>query len=81
MVYTVFMLTILSFVFIVGYLFAVLIFGNPTKTSITLILAVVFFGGINLMVLSIIGKYIQVIVKETKNRPMYIIEEKLNFKN
>lgn len=80
-VYLGFILTILSFVFIIGYLLTVLIFGNPLKASITLMSAVVFFGGINLLALSILGKYIQVIVEETKARPVYIIEEKLNFKN
>lgn len=80
-VYFGFILTILSFLFIVGYLFTVFVFGNPIKASITLMLAVVFFGGINLLALSIIGKYIQVIVEETKNRPIYIVDEKLNFKS
>jgi dolichol-phosphate mannosyltransferase len=78
-VYFGFIVTLLSFLFIVGYLLTVFIFGNPIKASITLMLAVVFFGGVNLMALSIIGKYIQVIVEETKRRPLYIIDKKLNF--
>lgn len=81
MVYLGFIITVLSFLFIVGYLLAVLFFGNPIKASITLMLAVVFFGGINLLALSIIGKYVQVIVEETKNRPVYIVDEKINFKD
>lgn len=81
MVYFGFIITLLSFIFIVGYLFMVLVFGNPIKASITLMLAVVFFGGVNLMALSIIGKYVQVIVEETKNRPVYIVDEKINFKD
>lgn len=79
-VYFGFILTLLAFLFIIGYLLAAIFFGNPLKASITLVSAVVFFGGINLLAVSIIGKYIQVIVEETKNRPLYIIEEKLNFK-
>ena len=79
-VYLGFILTILSFIFMIGYLAIVFIFGNPLKASITLMLAVVFFGGINLMALSILGKYIQVIAEETKARPVYIVEEKVNFK-
>jgi dolichol-phosphate mannosyltransferase len=80
-VYFGFILTILSFLFIIGYLFTVFVFGNPINASIPIMLAVVFFGGLNLMALSIIGKYVQVIVEETKNRPVYIVDEKLNFKN
>ncbi|MFA6185105.1 MAG: glycosyltransferase family 2 protein [Candidatus Shapirobacteria bacterium] len=78
-VYFGFILTILSFLFIIGYLFTVFVFGNPINASIPIMLAVVFFGGLNLMALSIIGKYVQVIVEETKNRPVYIVDEKLNF--
>lgn len=79
MIYFGFIITLLSLLFIVGYLLTVLVFGNPIKASISLMLAVVFFGGFNLLALSIIGKYLQVVVEETKNRPAYIVEEKLNF--
>lgn len=81
MVYFGFIITLLSFLFIIGYLFTVFVFGNPITASIPIMLAVVFFGGVNLLALSIIGKYIQVIVEETKNRPVYIVDEKLNFKD
>lgn len=81
MVYFGLIITLLSFVFIIGYLFTVFVFGNPITASIPIMLAVVFFGGVNLMALSIIGKYVQVIVEETKNRPVYIVDEKINFKN
>lgn len=39
---------------------------------------IVFIGSVLLFAISIIGKYIQVIVEETKNRPMYIVEETIN---
>lgn len=78
-VYAGFIVTILSFVFIIGYLYTVFVFGNPINAQIPLMLAIVFFGGINLMALSIIGKYVQVIVEETKNRPVYLVDEKINF--
>jgi len=78
MAYFGFLLVILSFLFIIGYLFTVIVFGNPIKASIPLMLTIVFFGGVQLLAISIIGKYIQVIVEETKNRPLYIVEEKVN---
>ncbi|MDD4937789.1 MAG: glycosyltransferase family 2 protein [Candidatus Shapirobacteria bacterium] len=80
-VYIGLIITLLSFLFIIGYLFMVFVFGNPINASIPILLAIVFFGGVNLMALSIIGKYIQVIVEETKNRPVYIVDKKINFKN
>ena len=41
---------------------------------------IIFIGSILLLSISIIGKYIQVIVEETKDRPMYIVEETVNYK-
>lgn len=78
MVYGGFILVFFSFLFIVGYLYTVIVIGNPINASIPLMLGIVFFGGIQLLAISIIGKYIQVIVEETKNRPMYIVEETIN---
>ncbi len=75
LVYLGFFLTLLSFLFIVGYLFVYTLYRNPIPESVMLLLAIVFFGGINLMALSVIGKYIQVIVEETKGRPTYIVEK------
>lgn len=79
MVYGGFLLVLFSFLFIIGYLYTVIFIGNPIKASIPLMLAIVFFGGIQLLAISIIGKYIQVIVEETKNRPMYIVEDTVNY--
>jgi dolichol-phosphate mannosyltransferase len=78
LVYAGFILTVLSFIFIIGYLLIVIFLGNPINASIPLMLAIVFFGGLNILGLSIIGKYVQVIVEETKNRPVYIVDETVN---
>lgn len=78
MVYGGFIIVLFSFLFIIGYLYTVIVIGNPIKASIPTMLTIVFFGGIQLLAISIIGKYIQVIVEETKNRPMYIVEETVN---
>lgn len=73
-------IVLFSFLFIIGYLYTVFVIGNPIKASIPTMLAIVFFGGVQLLAISIIGKYIQVIVEETKNRPMYIVDETINIK-
>lgn len=46
----------------------------------TLIVGVMFFGGVQLMTIGIIGEYIGRIYKEIQNRPQYLIKEKINFK-
>lgn len=81
MVYGGILIVFFSFLFIIGYLYAVIVIGNPINASIPTMLAIFFFGGIQLLAISIIGKYIQVIVEETKNRPMYIVEDTINIKN
>lgn len=45
----------------------------------SLLITIIFFGGIQLLTLGIIGEYIANIFNELKNRPEYIIEEKINF--
>lgn len=65
----------LSFIFIISYLTSFLLFGQLVKESMLILCLIVLFGGIQLLALSIIGKYIQVIVEETKARPVYIVEE------
>ncbi len=73
-----FLLVIVSFVFIVGYLVVVIFFGNPIRAQIPTMLAIVFFGGMQMLAISIVGKYIQIIFEEVKDRPPYVIEEILN---
>ena len=45
-------------------------------TSIVFI--VIFFGGIQLLTIGILGEYIGNLFDEAKNRPEYIIKEKIN---
>lgn len=74
-VYTGLLIVILCFILIIAYLFSLFLFGQTIKDSTLILFSIVFFGGIQLLALSIIGKYIQVIVEETKARPVYIVEE------
>jgi dolichol-phosphate mannosyltransferase len=40
---------------------------------------VIFFGGIQLLTIGVLGQYIGVLFDEIKNRPEYIIDETRNF--
>lgn len=53
-------------------------FVNGTEISgwASLIMTIVFFGGLQLIILGIIGIYVGKIFKQTKSRPSYIIFEK-----
>lgn len=74
-VYLGFILVFISFICLIIYLLLFLLFGQTLRDSMLILFSVILFGGIQLLALSIIGKYIQVIVEETKGRPAYIIEE------
>lgn len=46
----------------------------------SLFVIIVFIGGIQLISIGVIGQYIGRIYDEVKNRPMYVIKEKIGFK-
>ena len=47
----------------------------------SLLITVIFFGGIQLFTIGIIGEYVGKIYGETKKRPLYIIKNKIGFKD
>ena len=53
------------------------VYPQESKGFFTLITVNLFFGGINLISLGIIGQYIGRIYREVKSRPKYIIEKKI----
>lgn len=42
------------------------------------IISIIFFGGIQLLSIGVLGRYIASVFDEVKNRPEYIVEEKIN---
>lgn len=52
-----------------------LLFGIKTPGYATLVSAIFFFGGIQLISIGIIGEYLSNIFREVKRRPSYIIKE------
>ena len=74
-VYLGFLFSFLSILYVpyVAYSF---INGSEISGWASLIMTVVFFGGIQLSILGIIGIYIGKVFKQTKNRPNYIVQHK-----
>lgn len=67
---------------IVGAVFVIirqLIFGDPVPGWASLVTIILFLGGIQLLALGVVGKYISKIFLETKKRPIYIVKEKIRY--
>ncbi|MGG1931140.1 glycosyltransferase, partial [Streptococcus agalactiae] len=68
-------LSILSLLAIIFIIIRKLLFGDPVSGWASTVTIVLFMGGIQLLSLGIIGKYISKIFLETKKRPVYIVKE------
>ena len=75
-----FFISLLAFIYMMVVFIRALIWGNPVQGYPSLLVIILFLGGIQLLSLGIIGEYIGRIYNETKNRPDYIIDEHNNEK-
>lgn len=69
----------ISFAIGLWYLIQKLMGIDLTPGLPTTVLVVSFFSGVQLLALGVVGEYIGRIYDETKRRPMYIVDRKVNF--
>lgn len=71
------------FSFIYGFYMIVdtITHGNAVPGYPSLMVVILFLGGVQLFTIGIIGQYIGRIYTESKHRPLYFIREKLGFEN
>ena len=67
--------SIFSFLFFIGYILYSRHYGFTIEGWSSILFAIVFFGGLNLIVLGIIGIYVGKLFMQSKNRPNYIINK------
>ena len=58
------------------FLLRTLLFGNPVPGYPSLLVIMLFLGGVQLMTLGVIGEYLGRVFNETKGRPLYIVERR-----
>jgi polyisoprenyl-phosphate glycosyltransferase len=66
---------LLSFVYAVFVMIRTLISGVDVPGYASLMTAILFFGGLQLISLGVLGEYVGRILTETKQRPIYVVRE------
>ena len=70
-----FVVSMLAFIYMIYVFIKALIWSDPVQGYPSMVILILFLGGIQLLSLGIIGEYIGRIYNETKNRPDYIVRE------
>jgi glycosyltransferase involved in cell wall biosynthesis len=66
----------LAFVYGLWVLTKALLYGDPVRGYPTLMLVILFLGGVQLLALGVIGEYLGRNYAESKQRPLYFVEER-----
>lgn len=70
-----FFISMLAFIYMMVVFVRALFWGNPVQGYPSLLVFILFLGGIQLLSIGIIGEYIGRIYNESKHRPDYIVDE------
>ncbi|KAB2641712.1 MAG: glycosyltransferase family 2 protein [Verrucomicrobia bacterium] len=73
------LISMLSIFYAIYILVHTLVFGNPLAGWATLVVAVTFLGGVQLLSIGILGEYLARIFNEVKRRPNYLVAAKHGF--
>jgi glycosyltransferase involved in cell wall biosynthesis len=75
-----YLIVLISALALFAYIIFYFVFPNQPKGITTLIVLILFMGGVQLLSISILSEYIGKILEETKKRPNYIVKKILNNK-
>jgi glycosyltransferase involved in cell wall biosynthesis len=68
-----------SFIYALWIIAETLIWGNTVPGWATVVVAIIFFGGVQLLAIGVLGEYIAGIFNEVKQRPLYIVQQRYGF--
>lgn len=74
-------ISMLSFIYAIFLISRVLIFGRDVPGYASIMVAILFLGGLQLISLGILGEYLGRVYAEVKHRPLYIISDCHGFEN
>ncbi len=77
--YVGFTISLFAFAYALFLIFRTLVMGTDVPGYASLMVVVLFMGGINLLTLGIIGEYLGRTYMEVKGRPLYLIRERHGF--
>ena len=70
-------ISLLAFLYIAVFVLDTLIYGTDLRGFPTLVVSIMFFAGVQLISLGVIGEYLGRIYEEVKARPLYLVAEEL----
>lgn len=68
-------ISIVAFIYMIFIITQYLLFSDTVQGFATIICAILFLGGIQLLTIGILGKYLEKTYVETKKRPIFIVKE------
>lgn len=73
------LVSLFAFIFAAWTAYKKIMWGNPVSGYTSLMVVILFFSGVQLITLGVIGEYLSRIFIEVKRRPAYLVDEKINF--
>ena len=72
---------VVSIIFAISIVIQTLVMGKDVPGYASTIVSVLFMGGVQLLCIGILSEYISKMYMEIKDRPKYIVKEKIDINN